>query len=147
MSNPADNSGTVSRIARAFCQTMVWADAEEGTSPGVPKATLMAAQTYVRAFLTEYPDICKAALESDDYGWHQGVHDTADAFGHDLYLTARGHGAGFADRTGTLGETATTLHSHLRVGWRRWEIEMYQANGWVYLIDRATEAQQGSDIP
>ena len=52
MNNPADNVGTVARIAEAFCIAMVWADAEEGTSPRVPNETRIAAQQYVHAFLS-----------------------------------------------------------------------------------------------
>lgn len=137
MNNPADNIGTVAVIAAAFCRAMVWADAEEGTSPRVPNETRIAAQQYVHAFLSAHPDICRAALDSNDYGWWQGVHNTADAFGHDLYLTARGHGAGFADRD-ALGELAQQLHDALwsNGNWQRWEIETYQARGWVYMTDR-----------
>lgn len=141
------NIGTVAVIAAAFCRAMVWADAQEGTHPRVPDKTRIAAQQYVHAFLSAHPAICRAALDSNDYGWWQGVHNTADAFGHDLYLTACGHGAGFADRSDTLGDLAGQLHDILRQGWRRWDIEMYQARGWVYLLDRATTPQQGSDIP
>lgn len=137
MNNPADNVGTVARIAEAFCIAMVWADAEEGTSPRVPNETRIQAQQYVHAFLSAHPAICAAALGSDDYGWHNGTHDTCAAFGHDLYLTARGHGAGFADRD-ALGELAQQLHGAVwgNGNWQRWEIETYQARGWVYMTDR-----------
>lgn len=137
MNNPADNVGTVARIAEAFCIAMIWADAEEGTSPRVPNETRIQAQQYVHAFLSAHPDICAAALGSDDYGWHNGVHDTCAAFGHDLYLTARGHGAGFADRD-ALGELADKLHGAVwgNGNWQRWEVETYQARGWVYMTDR-----------
>jgi len=131
------NEAEVIRIAAAFCTAMVWADAEEGTSPRVPRETQIAAQQYVHAFLSAFPLPSRLALDSDDYGWWQGVHDTCAAFGHDLYLTAAGHGAGFADRD-TLGELAEQLHDALwsNGAWARWEVSMYQARGWVYLESR-----------
>lgn len=134
MSAPAGNEGTVVRIARAFCEAMVWADAEEGTRPRVPKETHIAAQQYVHAFLSAFPQPSQLALSSEDYGWWQGKHDTAAAFGHDLYLTARGHGAGFADRT-ELGDVARQLDDALwsNGAWTRWEVSSYQSRGWMYL--------------
>lgn len=140
------NEAEVIRIAAAFCDAMVWADAEEGTSPRVPRETQIAAQQYVRAFVDAFPAPSRAALDSREYGWWQGRHNTCNAFGHDLYLTARGHGVGFADRD-ALGETGEMLNEEIRKGWQRWEVETEQYRGWMYLRDRATAPQQGSDIP
>lgn len=138
MNNPADNVGIVARIAEAFCIAMVWADSEEGTSPRVPNETRIQAQQYVHAFLSAFPVPSRLALESDDYGWYNGVHDTCAAFGNDLYLTARGHGASFADRSDTLGGLSEQLHDAVWANgaWAKWEIDTYQARGWVYMSDR-----------
>lgn len=140
--------GTVDLIAAAFCRAMVWADAEEGTNPRVPKETQIAAQQYVHAFLSAFPIPSRTALESKEYGWWQGVHNTCDAFGHDLYLTAAGHGASFADRNETLGDTAQDLHDAVWANgsWTRWEIETYQSRGWIYMSDRVNTTQRWGDI-
>ncbi|QJI53028.1 hypothetical protein XccvBFoX4_gp74 [Xanthomonas phage FoX4] len=128
------NELEIFRIAQAFCTAMVWADGEEGTRPRVPKETQIAAQQYVHAFVTAFPQLSRAALDSKDYGWWQGEHNTYSAFGHDLYLTAAGHGAGFADRE-ELGDTALQLDEALWANgaWQRWEVSVYQSRGWMYL--------------
>lgn len=130
------NKDTIALIARGFCVAMVWADCEEGTNPQCPKATIAAAEDYVAKFVEVFPRLCEEALSNEDYGWYQGTRDVCGSFGHDLFLTARGHGVGFSDRD-ELGETGEMLHEVLRNGWQRWEVETYQYRGWMYLSHRA----------
>ena len=73
-------------------------------------------------------------LAAEGYGSHPDAGSSAAAFGHDLYLTARGHGAGFWDREelkdDDLGER---ISEPLRRDFRRWYIEPQFEKGWVYL--------------
>lgn len=133
---PAFNDGTVAQIVAGFCAAAAWADSEEGNHPRFSNAERANVETYVRAFLAAYPQLSRAALDRDDYGWWQGLRNAGEAFGHDLYLTARGHGAGFADRD-ALGALAQPLHDVLRNGWKVWEVELMQSRGWLYLSHRA----------
>lgn len=128
--------GNIAMIARGFCVAMVWANSEEGTNPRCPKATIAAAEDYIAKFVAAFPHLCEEALSNEDYGWYEGVRDVCGSFGHDLFLTAAGHGVGFADRD-ALGETGEMLNEELRKGWQRWEVETEQYRGWMYLRHRA----------
>lgn len=133
----AFNGAIVPKIVAGFCTAAAWADSEDGTNPRFSNAERAKVEAYALAFMSAYPNLTRAALDCADYGWWQGVRDVGSAFGHDLYLTARGHGAGFADRTDTLGELARSLHDAIRVDWQVWGVGLTQYRGWLYLHDRA----------
>lgn len=125
---------TLDTIAAHFIIAALWADAPEGTSPRASKAAEVAARRFVERFTSAYPDLCEAVLACEDYGWHNGQRDAAASFGHDLYLTARGHGAGFWDRdalqANNLGDR---ISEPLRAQFRRWYVEPQFYRGWLYL--------------
>lgn len=113
-------------IAGHFLAAAVWADREEGTNPQPTKQAHKTAREFCRAFIDENLALSLAAMRADGYGAH--------SFGHDLYLTAAGHGAGFWDRDALqdddIGDKLTDI---LREQWRRWHIETEQYRGWFYL--------------
>jgi hypothetical protein len=108
-------------IAHHFCIAAVWADCEEGTSPRITAKSLENAERYARAFIAENYALSVCALEAPGYG--------PERFGHDLWLTARGHGAGFWDRS-ELGDTGRALADVLR-DWQTWEVEADFYRGWL----------------
>lgn len=77
-------------VGNAFALSAVWADCEEGTRPRITDQ-LQATGMHLAVWLAQAePAAVAAAIE------RRGLSD----FGHDLFLTARGHGAGFWDRQG-----------------------------------------------
>lgn len=131
-------------VARHFCIAAAWADSEEGTSPRVHGGTLETARQFAAAFIGAHPGLFAAAMQADGYGSHPDAGSPAAAFGHDLYLTAAGHGVGFSDRD-ELGETGERLADVIRAEWRRWHVEAYQSRGWVYL-SAANFAADGVEV-
>lgn len=124
---------TLDTIAEHFIIAAIWADAPEGTRPRATRSARDAARAYVERFTSAYPDICAAVHDCDDYGWHRGTRDAAAAFGHDLYLTARGHGAGFWDRDALQhDDLGNRITAELRRDWRRWYCEPEFYRGWLY---------------
>lgn len=119
-------------VARHFCVAAQWADAEEGTRPRLSREALNTARGFAAAFIAAQPRKFRAAMECDGYGKHPDAGSPAAAFGHDLYLTAAGHGVGFSDRA-ELGETGERLAEVIHKDWRRWHVEAYQSRGWLYL--------------
>lgn len=121
-------------IARHMCIAAVWADCEEGTHPRVTRAALRIARDYAEAFVSEFPALTLAAMRAPGYGSHPDAGSPAAAFGHDLYLTARGHGVGFWCRdeldADDIGEK---LARPLRDDFRRWWIEPDFFGGWLQL--------------
>lgn len=122
-------------VARHFCIAAQWADAEEGTSPRLAREALKTARGFAAAFIAEHPRKFRAAMECDGYGTHPDAGSPAAAFGHDLYLTAAGHGVGFSDRA-ELGDLGYTLAEVIHKEWCRWHVEAYQSRGWLYLTWR-----------
>lgn len=123
---------TLETIVKHFLHAAQWADAAEGTIPRVPQASRNEATMFVCSFLAAHPTLSKAALSCEEYGTHPDAGSPAAAFGHDLYLTARGFGVGFGDRA-ELGGTGEALTEVMRTEWRRWYIEVEQYRGWLYL--------------
>ena len=118
-------------IAKHFCIAAVWADCEEGTHPRITATALENAERYARAFISENWELSVAALRADGYGSHPDAGSQAAAFGHDLWLTARGHGAGFWDRDALKACTVRNLDG-VNVGekladvlrdWKTWQTE------------------------
>lgn len=134
------NGDTLETIVKHFLIAAVWADAQEGTHPRIPRETRAEATLFVCSFLGAYPELCEAALKNDDYGTHPDAGSAAAAFGHDLFLSARGHGVGFWSRD-ELGDTGEALAAALRNEWRRWYLEVDQSRGWLYLMTANKEAQ------
>lgn len=135
-------------IAQHMCIAAVWADCEEGTHPRITAAALKTARAYAEAFVSEFPGLTLAAMRADGYGSHPDAGSAAAAFGHDLYLTARGHGVGFwcrdelentdpEDTGDSLGEK---LSRPLRDDFRKWSIEAEFYRGWLYLSAPITRA-------
>lgn len=88
-------------VGRTFAECAVWADSEDGTSP---RATdqLQGAGMSLAVWLAQAESAAVAAAIE-----RRGL----AGFGHDLFLTAAGHGAGFWDRQelkmGGVGDTLT----------------------------------------
>jgi hypothetical protein len=119
-------------VARHFIIAAIWADAEEGTNPRATAATVQTAREFCAAFISEHAHLFAAAMNADGYGAHPDAGSNAAAFGHDLYLTCAGHGAGFDDRD-ELAETGRDLAHMIRKEWRRWHVEASQFRGWFEL--------------
>lgn len=119
-------------IAQHFCIAAVWAGCKEGTRPRITRKSLDTARKFATSFLATYPQLCTAAMEAEGYGSHPDTGSPEAAFGHDLYLTAAGHGTGFWDRD-ELGDTGRKLGQIFRNGWRRWYIEIDFYRGWLYV--------------
>lgn len=77
-------------IAAAFLEAALWADAPKNTSPRITREAEINACAFCAAFIKENLELFNAAIRADGY--------TLVQFGHDLYLTQAGHGAGFWDR-------------------------------------------------
>jgi len=133
-----------SEIARHFCIAAVWADCEEGTRPRVTATALENAERYARAFISENYSLSVAALQAPGYGSHPDAGSQAAAFGHDLWLTARGHGAGFWDRDELRALDVGNLEN-VNVGqgladaladWKTWEVEGEFYGGCFYFAHK-----------
>ena len=128
-------------IARHMCVAACWADCEDGTQPRITREALRTARQYAEAFASEFPGLTLAAMRAPGYGAHPDAGSPAAAFGHDLYLTAAGHGVGFWSRDeladDDLGEK---LARPLRDNWRRWHLESYFSRGWLYLSSSVKRA-------
>lgn len=103
-------------VGRAFAECAVWADSEEGTRPRVTDQ-LQGVGMSLAAYLAQLqPAAVGEAIK------RQGLQQ----FGHDLFLTASGHGAGFWDRreleAGDIGDTLTAAV-------RDWYLETEQYRG------------------
>lgn len=88
-------------IARHYLIAAIWADAEEGTSPGITRQAQAAAEQLAREFVARIGlQLFRATLDAYTAA---GLRPDCEgepcaAFGHDLYLTLEGHGVGFWDR-------------------------------------------------
>ncbi|AEY69522.1 hypothetical protein AH2_00011 [Burkholderia phage vB_BceS_AH2] len=122
----------IDTAARHFIIAAIWADCPEGTHPRATSQARNAAWVFVERFSAAHPDMCAAAMECDGYGSHPDAGSPAAAFGHDLFLTCAGHGAGFSDRR-ELGELGDRISDAIRAEWRRWHLETEFYRGWLYL--------------
>jgi hypothetical protein len=114
----------ISLIAKHYIQAGIWADApesetdDEGNDTGVklhyePAAETQAnAEKIVSEFYKAHSALVDECLANDgygddcaqDFGGQRRTEWPFASFGHDLYLTQRGHGVGFLDRgLGVLG--------------------------------------------
>ena len=143
---PADpNAPDLDTIAHHFCIAAVWADAPEGTRPRVTRESLRTARDYAAAFIAANRDACAAALAADGYGAHPDAGSPAAAFGHDLYLTAQGHGVGFWDRDeldALLGDSVFSIGEKLTaaLAFPRWHIDAEFCRGWMVIRARYLDA-------
>lgn len=94
------NKSELETVTRHFLAAAVWADAPENTRPRITRQAKAAARAFCEAFIEENLKLFLTTMQADDYGWHNGRRDPAAQFGHDLYLTQAGQGAGFWDRIG-----------------------------------------------
>ena len=119
-------------VARHFCIAAQWADCPEGTNPRTTRQALRLARDYAREFMRAHPTLTADAMACEGYGAHPDAGSPEAAFGHDLYLTARGHGVGFWCRD-VLGATGEKLGDVMDEEWRRWYIEPEFYGGWMRL--------------
>lgn len=113
---PHIDSDALLDIGAGFAAAAVWADCEEGTDPR-PTAQLTNVGMGLAAHLAQLqPAAVAAAID------RQGLQQ----FGHDLFMTARGHGVGFWDRQelkdGGVGDALTGAV-------RDWHLEPEQYRG------------------
>lgn len=105
-------------VGSAFAMSAVWADCEEGTRPRVTDQLQGVGMALAVALAQAEPAAVAAAVE------RRGLSD----FGHDLFMTARGHGVGFWDREELrpdgIGQTLTDAV-------RDWHIETEQHRGYM----------------
>lgn len=110
-------------VGRAFAECAAWADSEEGTSPRVTDQLQGVGMSLAVWLAQAEPAAVAAAIE------RRGLAD----FGHDLFLTAAGHGAGFWDRqelqAGGVGDrlTAALRRVHLETEQHRGCMTAYVA--------------------
>ena len=121
-------------IARHMCIAAVWADCEESTHPRISNKALKTARAYAEAFVSEFPELTWQAMHAEGYGAHPDAGSPAGAFGHDLYMTACGHGVGFWDRSELdENELGDKLSQPLRDDFHKWYLEVEFSRGWLYL--------------
>lgn len=121
-------------IARHMCIAAVWADCEEGTHPRISAQALKTARAYAERFVSEFSVLTWQAMHAEGYGAHPDAGSPAAAFGHDLYMTAVGHGVGFWDRRELdENELGDALSQPLRDDFRKWHLEAEFSRGWLYL--------------
>lgn len=121
-------------VARHMCIAAVWADAEEGTRPRLTHSAMDTARRFAVAFIEAHAEMFAEAMDAPGYGAHPDAGSVAAAFGHDLYLTARGHGVGFWSRDELAeNDLGDRLSAPLRDNFRRWWIEAEQYRGNFYL--------------
>lgn len=143
-------------VARHYLIACAWADAEEGTSPRPTRQSLAVAQKLAQEFAQQIgPEALQMTLDAyTSARLHHDCHGSPfAAFGHDLYLTLEGHGAGFWDRDALcikppahdFGEDVQTLGDWLtrQCASSRWEcahssglIEFH--HGWIYFREPNT---------
>lgn len=121
----------IDTTVKHFLIAAIWADCPEGTSPRATKQAEKHAKEFVERFVSTYPYKVSKALSMPGYGSHPDAGSPEAAFGHDLYLTCAGHGAGFQDRE-ELKEWGDMLHRVIRESWRTWHIEAQFYRGWLY---------------
>ena len=128
--------GQIQEVAKHFIAAALWADSPEGTRPRSTYKSDRAAFDICHIFINIHLELFNEAMQraGQGYGSHPDAGSAEAAFGHDLYLTLRGHGAGFWDRAelkaDELGERLTkacheSKHSLLQAP------DFYR--GWMYL--------------
>jgi hypothetical protein len=79
---------TLARITAGYLECVAWADAPDGTYPRFPAAERARALADCTAFVAACGPLADQALALQ----------SPERFGHDFWLTRRGHGAGYWDR-------------------------------------------------
>ena len=120
-------------VAEAMMTAAVWADSEEGTNPDATARSVKSMKKLAQAFYAKHKALCDAVLAVEDYGWYNGSRNVLGQFGHDLYLTAVGHGVGFWDRDALPKEVRDPISKVLRDDFREWYIETWQRGRWFYV--------------
>lgn len=122
-------------MAHHFIVAALWADAPNDTRPRATKAAYSKALEMCHHFVNLAPglfDVAKQCHHQQGYGAHpdcMGQYPWAAALGHDLYLTAAGHGAGFLDRNTIPPKTRKALGKLAQ----RFHVETEFYRGWMYL--------------
>lgn len=117
---------TAPHAVRGFLACLQWAESPDGQRPQIPAATRQAAASIVEAFTTQHRTLYAMALARDGY--------SAEAFGHDLWLTLAGHGAGFWDRHELGSAEGRSLGDQLTDACDAFgRMEAYAARGWLYI--------------
>lgn len=119
-------------VAQHMGIAAVWADCEEGSHPQLTHSSLKSLEKMARAFYAKHSGVCDVILAAEDYGSHPDAGSPEAAFGHDLYLTAAGHGTGFWDREELPEKERDQVSDILRRDHREWYIETWQSRGWFY---------------
>lgn len=88
----------IGAITESFIECARILETESFNTLRISREARKNAREFVTAFLQENAGLSFIAITREEYGWHNGRRDATDAFGHDLFLTAAGHGAGFWDR-------------------------------------------------
>ncbi len=125
--------GQIAEVARHFVVCAIWADCEEGTHPRATHRTDAAAFAICKRFIDANHDLFNAAMLRCEvgYGSHPDAGSAEAAFGHDLWLSLSGHGAGFFDRTELQAEgLGDALQDACR---KQAEPEHWQRGGWFYI--------------
>ena len=122
-------------MAHHFIVAALWADAPEGSRPRATRVACFRALEVCHHFVNLAPglfDVAKQCHDQLGYGAHPDCgdrHPWATALGHDLYLTAAGHGVGFIDRYTIPPKTRKALGELAR----RFHVETEFYRGWMYL--------------
>ena len=124
------------KAAEHFLIAAIWADCQEGTNPRASAQAKRAAFNIVHTFMCRHPSLSARALDcaARGYGSHPDCGDAgaAGAFGHDLWLTMRGHGAGFWDRD----ELPESLGKELTDACKKFgSPDFWQHRGWFYISE------------
>ncbi len=123
----------IETMARHYLIAAIWADAPDGTKPRATKQAEDAALFTCGKFAGLIAQHWPAILECADYGRHPDAGSIEAAMGHDLWLTSRGHGAGFWCRDELTEELQSALSA--LCGWQKAipEPEATFYRGWLYL--------------
>jgi hypothetical protein len=129
-----DYSEQIEVMARHFIIATLWADCDEGTNPRASRQATDAARRLCAEFVDRIgPDMLAETLAAPGYGSHPDCGrewPQCAAMGHDLYLTSRGHGVGFRDRSEL---DSNDLRNRLTEACKpcRFDPEFYR--GWLYV--------------
>lgn len=126
----------IQTVAKHLVVAALWADSEEGSYPRATRKSHQVAFGICKAFIEAYPDLFIEAMQRSEvgYGCHSDAGSAEAAFGHDLWLTSQGHGAGFWDSTELeafgLGDVLTKVVNEFQ---KTIAISCEQYRGWMYI--------------
>lgn len=92
--------GQIQEVAKHYIIAALWADSPEGTNPRPTIKAQREAFDLCKQFIDRNLPLFNQAMAcaQQGYGVHPDAGSAEAAFGHDLWLTTRGHGTGFWDR-------------------------------------------------